>query len=282
MRWTKASVVPARVSCPHEVSDLVRRDGAAILTGVCDERAALDAGRRSMGAKAVRIGTQIEATERNEATQARVVAAQSADSRGRRRYLTTAAERMPPHNDGYAFGDDAPDHLFLWCERPAAVGGESFLIDTARLLDLFAAAPDSADMVQFCWNTPIDHSEPNYPQERLHPLVRLTPRGRFQGRYHPYLSAAHGPMRQRDRTFIRRWEQAVLSARDHGPMFRLEAGDMLCIDNYRMLHGRDAHNDPRRRLCSIWGWSTDAVSLPEGPLNIVDPWMATAAPPQDT
>lgn len=278
MKWTEASVVPVRVFSTDEVSDLVRRDGAAILTGVPDERTALSAGLRSLGTKGVRIGRQIEATQRNEAAQARAVAEQPSDDKGRKRAFTLATERMPPHNDGYAFGDFAPDHLFLWCERPAAVGGDSFLVDTSRLLDLFAADPDNADMIPFCWNVAVDHSEPNYPQDRLQPLVRLTPRGRFQGRYHPYLSAADGPTRERDRTFVRRWEHAVLSARDHGPMFRLEAGDLLCIDNYRMLHGRDSHNDPRRRLCAIWGWSTDAVSLPEGALDINDPWAAAASP----
>jgi hypothetical protein len=54
-------------------------------------------------------------------------------------------------------------------------------------------------------------------------------------------------------------------------MFRLAAGERVCVDNYRVLHGRDGHSDPRRRVCSIWGWSTDAVAVPDGPLDVVAP-----------
>ncbi|WP_330308879.1 MULTISPECIES: hypothetical protein [unclassified Streptomyces] len=49
-------------------------------------------------------------------------------------------------------------------------------------------------------------------------------------------------------------------ARDTGPMFRVEAGEMICIDNYRVLYGRDGHSDPLRKARSIWGWSTDAAA----------------------
>jgi hypothetical protein len=76
---------------------------------------------------------------------------------------------------------------------------------------------------------------------------------------------------------LRRWESAVVAARDTGPMFRVGAGEMICVDNYRVLHGRDGHNDPNRRVCSIWGWSTDAVAIPDGPLDIVVPRIPMAS-----
>ncbi|MFG2981717.1 TauD/TfdA family dioxygenase [Streptomyces sp. NPDC048258] len=272
-----ASVIPERVASADEARALVRGRGAAVLAGVQDEPTALSLGHQVMGEKAVRIGTQIDVTGHNETEQAKAVAAQPVDERGRKRAFSVAEERMPPHNDGYAFGDLAPDHLFLWCERPSVVGGESFLIDTSRLIDLLAKDPLNADLAEFCRTVGVDHSEPNYPQGSSHPLVRSSATGRFQGRYHPYLSPVGGPTEENDRRFVRRWEEAVLRARDSGPMFRLEAGDMLCIDNYRMLHGRDAHSDPKRRLCSIWGWSTDAFAIPSGPLDIVNPRLAPVA-----
>ncbi|MFQ6148375.1 TauD/TfdA family dioxygenase [Streptomyces seoulensis] len=271
MSTRAASVVPVRVSSADQARELVHRQGAAILTGVPDEPTALSMGQRVMGDRAVRITTQIDVTGQSEAAQAEAVSAQPADASGRKRSFSISQELMPPHNDGYAFGDFAPDHLFLWCERPAVTGGESFLIDTSAMISLLEADPLRADLAAFCRAVDIDHSEPNYPQDGYAPIVRVTPTGRFQGRYHPYLSPANGPQEQDAWTFIRQWEEAALGARDNGPTFRLEAGEMLCIDNYRMLHGRAGHNDPLRSLRSIWGWSTEAVAIPSGQLDIVDP-----------
>ena len=30
---------------------------------------------------------------------------------------------QPAHNDGYGFGDFAPDHIFLWCDTPCPSAG---------------------------------------------------------------------------------------------------------------------------------------------------------------
>ena len=37
---------------------------------------------------------------------------------------------------------------------------------------------------------------------------------------------------------------------------------MICIDNYRMLHGRDAYVDVERMVVSIWGWTTTPSPSP--------------------
>ena len=54
-------------------------------------------------------------------------------------------------------------------------------------------------------------------------------------------------------------------------MFQAGAGDLICVDNYRVTHGRDGYRDPGRVMLSIWGWSAAAVAVPEGPLDIVRP-----------
>jgi gamma-butyrobetaine dioxygenase len=43
------------------------------------------------------------------------------------------------------------------------------------------------------------------------------------------------------------------------------------VDNYRLFHGRHGHSDPARLLYSIWGWSSAAVAVPAGELDIVMP-----------
>jgi hypothetical protein len=267
-----ACLVPRRVSGPDEAREVVAADGAAIISGIADEEAAIAFGRAMLGDELVRIGRQIEATATRAAADGAKVDEQPVDARGRKRRLSTDVSLpMPPHNDGFAFGDRAPDRLFLFSARPAAVGGESFLIDGLKVLDVLAEDPENAEMVQFCRTVDIDHSEPNFPQDAFSPILRTTPAGRPQVRHHPYLAPVLGPGEAAQWPFVEHWKAAVMAARDTGPRFRLEAGEMACVDNYRVLHGRHGYTDPARVLYSIWAWTTAAVAVPAGVLDIVDP-----------
>jgi hypothetical protein len=49
---------------------------------------------------------------------------------------------------------------------------------------------------------------------------------------------------------------------------------MICIDNYRVMHGRLGYSDPHRAMHSIWAWSTDAIAVPAVTLSIDDPDLA--------
>jgi hypothetical protein len=276
MDLSQASVVPRRIADATEARAIVASDGAAIMTGLPDRDAAISAGAAMLGAECLRIGTQFEATKDRQETEAAVVAEQPADDRGRKRRFTGTAERQPAHNDGFGFGDFAPDYLFLWCERPDPDGGDSFLVDGLKLLGILAAEPGQQDLVDFIWNVDIDQSEPNFPQATFAPIARRLPGGRVQVRHHPFLAPVPGPHEERHRPFVQKWSELVTTARDTGPMFRLAAGEMICIDNYRMTHGRDGFADPARRVLSIWGWSTSAVAVPDGPLDIVRPTVPRA------
>jgi hypothetical protein len=59
-------------------------------------------------------------------------------------------------------------------------------------------------------------------------------------------------------------------------MFPAAAGDLICLDNYRLTHGRDGYRDPARVMLSIWGWSSQAIVVPQGPLDIVRPVVPAA------
>jgi hypothetical protein len=267
-----ACVVPRRVSNPDEAREAVDAEGAAIVSGIADEEAAIAFGRAMLGADLRRIGRQIEVTRKRGEEESAKVAQQPADARGRkRRFVTDTSLPMPAHNDGFAFGDFAPDRLFLFSERPAATGGESFLIDGLAVLDVLGRDPANAQLVEFCRTVDIDHSEPNFPQGTYSPILRTTPAGRPQVRHHPYLAPVAGPDEEAQWPFVRRWTAAVTAARDTGARFRLEAGEMACVDNYRLFHGRHGYTDPARTLYSIWGWSSAAVAVPAGELDIVTP-----------
>ena len=267
-----ACLVPRRVSSPEEAREVVDAEGAAIIGGIADEEAAIAFGTAMLGPDLRRIGRQIEATKKRGEEEGAKVEEQPADARGRKRkFATDTSIPMPAHNDGFAFGDYAPDRLFLFSARPAATGGESFLVDGVAVLDILECDPANAEMVEFCRSVDIDHSEPNFPQGTYSPILRTTPAGRPQVRHHPFLAPVMGPGEEAQWPFVKHWTAAVTAARDTGARFRLEAGDMACVDNFRIFHGRHGYTDPARTLYSIWGWSSGAVAVPVGELDIVTP-----------
>jgi TfdA family taurine catabolism dioxygenase TauD len=276
MDFSLASVVPQRVGTPAQARAAVDARGAAILPGCFDQEAAFAAGRAMLGTDLRRFGLQFEATKEKQESEAAVVAEQPADERGRKRRFTATEERMVPHNDGFGFGDFGPDYLFLWCGRPDAYGeGTSFLVDGLKLLDLMAADPEYAQVARFAWETDIDQSEPNFPLAAHAPIARRLPgSGRVQVRHHPFQAPVPGQapdIEAAQAALIGEWSQAVAAARDSGPMFHARAGDLICVDNYRLTHGRDGYRDPGRVMLSIWGWSSTAIAVPRGPLDIVRP-----------
>jgi hypothetical protein len=281
MDFSQASVVPERVGSLDEARAEVARRGAAILTGLYSQDAALAAGRAFLGGDCRRFGLQFEASKDKQEAEAAMVAAQPADERGRKRRFTGTQERMAAHNDGFGFGDFGPDYLFLWCGRPDQAGlGASFLVDGLRLLELLAADPEYRDLAEFCWTADIDQSEPNFPLAAHAPVARRLPGGRVQVRHHPFQAPVPGLAAGTDAAhaaLIRRWSAAVTAARDDGPMFLARTGEMICVDNYRLTHGRDGYSDPDRLMLSIWGWSATAIAVPEGPLDIVKPVISSAA-----
>jgi hypothetical protein len=265
-----ASVVPQRAATPGDALELVRRDGAAVVGGLAAVDLAIGFATAILGEQAVRVAPQFEATTSGFLANQAKLASAAADSRGRVRRFTPPDEVMPAHNDGYGFGDLAPDYLFLWCERSDPSGGASWLLDGALLLDLLAAQPESANLARFCWDEAIDHSEPGFVVNPPVPIARRLPSGRVQVRHNPYLAARAGaPDDARDQALVDGWCDAVRQARDRAERFRLEPGELLCVDNYRVLHGRDGYLLAERKVVSIWGWSHDAVDVPDRPVAIV-------------
>jgi hypothetical protein len=280
MDFSLANIVPRRVGSPAEARAEVSARGAAILSGLGDQEAAFAAGRAFLGGDLRRFGLQFEATKDKQEAEAAQVAEQPADERGRKRRFTDTQERMVAHNDGFGFGDFGPDYLFLWCGRPDANGeGASFLVDGLKLLRDMAGDPEYAEVAEFAWKTDIDQSEPNFPLAAHAPIARRLGSGRVQVRHHPFQAPAPGlapDLEAAHAAMISRWSAAVTRARDSGPMFHAEAGEMICVDNYRVTHGRDGYRDPGRMMLSIWGWSSRAVAVPEGPLDIVRPVIPPA------
>ena len=263
MGFSLASVVPRRVTTPVQARAEVAARGAAIVGGLTGREAAFAAGRAFLGADLRRFGLQFEATKAQREAAAAAIADQPADARGRERRFNGTTERMVAHNDGFGFGDFGPDYLFLWCARPDAAGqGASFLVD-----GLDAAGADGGDRVRgrravsrgALASTSPSRTSPSPPMPRSRGGCRRagSRSGTTRSRHGPGPGTRHDGGRG---GLIGKWSKAVTAARDAGPMFRARAGDLICVDNYRLTHGRDGYSDPSRVMLSIWGWSAQAVA----------------------
>lgn len=264
------SIVPRAAPTPGGVAALVARDGAGVADGLATLDAAVAFAAAVLGDRMVKVAPQFEATSSGYLANLAKLSDQVADRRGRLRRFTPPGEVMVAHNDGYGFGDLAPDHLFLWCQTDDPTGGDSFLLDGVELLTELATRREGRELARFCWDVPVDHSEPGFLEHEPAPIARRVRSGRLQVRHQPYLAGVWGsPDQEHDDRLVEAWHDAVQAARDRARRFHLEAGQLLCIDNYRVLHGRDPYAMDGRKVVSIWGWTTEAVAVPERPVQLV-------------
>ena len=59
------------------------------------------------------------------------------------------------------------------------------------------------------------------------------------------------------------WREQIDRASASAPRFKLQPGDALCIDNLRMMHGREPYTDPDRLLYRVWVWTTAGLPVAE-------------------
>lgn len=161
------------------------------------------------------------------------------DVRPRRgtRALVTSKRNLPPHTDHHRA------HWIAWrCVRPAAAGGESVVVD-AR--EAFLALPSATRRV-------------------LHEVMLMEHDVFDDGVVQQPLVSTHGGV---PRIYFSYWlcrddlptshEVAIRAFRDAveaAPHRRatLMRGDLLVLDNTRMLHGRTAFEDDDRWLHRFW------------------------------
>ncbi len=254
-------IVPRRTADPDEAFAVLRESGAVILTG---------AGSSRDDARAV--------AERILAPLAPVVPDPAPIKEGGgnrdRSYVTSALNEtfavpfQSGHTDGFAYGDRYPDYIFLLCVRPAIAGGESFVLDTYRMLDALigSAAAEDAAFAAFLQTVAVEQTEPGF-QSSFAPAIFDNGRGRKMSRWTPVQrpDPALAPAEQeRQRAWLARWSALTYAASLNAPRFVLGAGETICIDNYRMLHGRSGFDDTDRTLWRIWAWTNESLGVPDG------------------
>jgi gamma-butyrobetaine dioxygenase len=256
--------LPKRVSDPRVAFSLVRSVGAAILTGTDTS------GEYAQKTAA----TILDGLEPVIPDPAPVQEGKSVAKRYWDLMPGVDAHKAPfqtGHTDGYAYGDAYPDFIFLLCRRPAESGGESFIVDTYDLLDTLGDSdvPADRELHAFLTSEPVEQTEWGY-QASVAPVFIDNGRGRRMARW----TAVQRPddklgaqERERQAEMLGRWKAMAYEASMRAPRFTLQSGEMLCVDNYRMLHGRTGFDDTERAMWRIWAWTTEALRVPEGMLH---------------
>ena len=174
------------------------------------------------------------------------------------------------HSDGFAYGDSLPDFFLLACVAHSDSGGENFLVDGTKVLADIEADPATRWAAEALRTRPIDQTEAG-KRPSISPIVQQTSAGRLMFRHLPFLQqpCADSDDFDRDQEMIDIFHRAT-AAQAAGPdaaWLKLEAGDAVVIDNYRMFHGRAPYTSGDRMLWRQWVWSTDSAhGVPGGPL----------------
>ena len=71
---------------------------------------------------------------------------------------------------------------------------------------------------------------------------------------------------EKDEEMIRVWRHSVDVASQSAPQFKLQPGQVLIADNYRLMHGRAAYEDLQRMLWRVWIWTDECLRVPDLPL----------------
>ena len=240
------SIVPHRSADPAEVRRLVARDGAAVLTGQGPSEAEARA-----AVAAVFAGSVLALPD--------AAAVREGGDKDRKAYGT--ADALPLHTDGFAYGDRAPDHFGLSCVRQGEAGGESVLVDSYRLLDVI-----DPELRAFLTETVVDHAEPDM-HPAVSPLAIVTAHDRLAVRRVPWVRPAPDDADPaRTEALLERWRLVVLDQHAAARRFRLQAGDVAVIDNYRVLHGREPYEGDRL-MWRVWVWTASGNGVPAGMLH---------------
>ena len=257
MRLDQVGVVPKRTADPQEALRLVKQAGAAILTGL--GREAEDGRQAAMAVFGDKLLAVPPAAIVNEG-----------GDKDRRPMGLTYETRSKCHSDGYAYGDKYPDYILLLCNKHSEEGGESFLVDGYKMLEVMAEDPEVGWIPQALNTVRINQTEAGM-QPSTSTIVKTSPMGRKM-----LLMANEIDQRPRDdstdpvrdQEMLVKWRETIYEATDHIPHFKLYPGEAYVVDNYRLFHGREAYTDIDRNMWRVWVWTEDsAFGLPDGLLH---------------
>jgi gamma-butyrobetaine dioxygenase len=145
------------------------------------------------------------------------------------------------------FLDRPPRYQLLHCQQPADTGGDNFVVDA------LAAAHHLADLdrpaFELLRTVPVTFHRKQKSFERVlvSPLLDFDAPGGFRIRYSYFTLAPHRRPFAEMEAWYRAYNRFAKLVRDerHQYRFRLEKGDFLIYDNWRMLHARTTFTGSR-------------------------------------
>lgn len=152
---------------------------------------------------------------------------------------------LQPHTEGYEFRGTPPRYLALWCVKPAeGRGGETTMLDGNRVLAEFDASERQhfLDTV-YQWRSTEGLARRGVVPTAEHPVLEERD-GELILRYSTsYLEIPEG-----DELARRLIDRGGALYEENHIAIRYEKRDLVVWDNWRMLHSRNAFEDPQRHL----------------------------------
>ena len=254
MNLDQCSVKPKTAQSLDQARVLLAQDGAVIVNGI---------GPNDEDARALAFDLFDDVLAVPPA--ARVFDGGEMDNKGPGIDHTT---RLAAHTDGFGYGDFYPDYILLDCVNASENGGESFLIDGYAVLDALGNEEQTGWVPDAMMKVAVNQTEAGM-QHSVSPIVQHTEAGRVMVRKTlDQRAAADSEHPDRDNEMVRLWRETAEAAVAQAPRFKLGPGQALVIDNYRMLHGRDAYTDLGRLMWRVWVWtSASKAGPPDLPLH---------------
>ena len=249
-----SSGCPRRTFDPAEARRVLETDGCVILTGL---------GRSPEDAVAVAHSVfGADVLQVPEPSEVR-----AGGAKDRRPTDLDHSAPLPSHTDGFSYGDRYPDYFVLLCGQSSPVGGESFLVDGYDVVERLGTTKEGSELVERMQSTPVDQTEPDMHRS-VSPILGYTPGGRMMLRLFPFQRPSdESTDTAADQQMIDAWREAIVSEAAAAPRFKLAPGEAAIIDNYRMMHGREAYSDLDRLMWRVWVWTTSAFGVPDGKLH---------------
>lgn len=168
---------------------------------------------------------------------------------------------LGPHSDGFAYGDHLPDYFLLACHTASEAGGENYIVDGLKVLEHIDSDPATRWAADALRSRKIDQTE-LAKRPSISSIVQQTPAGRVMLRHLPFLQQpwAQSDDVTRDAEMISIFHEAtaIVAAGPDTPWLKLEAGEALVLDNYRMFHGRAPYKNSDRLLWRQWVWTAES------------------------
>jgi alpha-ketoglutarate-dependent taurine dioxygenase len=162
-------------------------------------------------------------------------------------YHSRNTRALVPHTEGYEFVDQPPHYLALWSIQPTrGPGGETTLADGHRFLETFTAAELNLMRTRICeW-----HSSEGLARKGVH----LSSHHRILTTYEDDLifRFSYNNMTAAGDPFLENFLERGRDFFDGECLaINIERNGLLIWDNWRMMHSRNAFNDPGRHLKRI-------------------------------